>query len=324
MDQRLNAVVQGVIDGLVASGEEVGLQVAAYVDGKLVVDAWAGVADEKTGRPVDGDTLFTSWSTTKGFVATCLHILADRNLVDYDAPIADYWPEFSANGKERVTVRHALTHSAGIPQMPAGVTPEMMTDWDAMCAAIAAHEPLWEPGMKTGYHAWTFGWLIGEIIRRVDGRPVAQFAREELCQPLGIEDFYLGIPDAVEGRVALLRQITPAVEAEIEPSELLQRAIPPQVSSAEVVNRPDVRRASIPGGGGIMSARAIARHYAMLAGYGTLDGTRLLSAERIDAIRSLQTDACDEVLGGPIRKGLGYFLGGEEDQGGSTCLPGHH
>ena len=205
MDQRLNVLVQDLIDSLVASGEEAGLQVAAYVDGKLVVDAWTGIADEETGRPVDGDTLFTSWSTTKGFVATCLHILADRNLVDYDAPMAKYWPEFSANGKEQVTVRHALTHSAGVPHMPAGVTPEMMTDWDAMCAAIVAHEPLWEPGTKTGYHAWTFGWLIGEIIRRVDGRPVAQFAREELCRPLGIEDFYLGIPDAVESRVALLR-----------------------------------------------------------------------------------------------------------------------
>ncbi len=208
--------VQQIIDELVASGEETGLQVAAYVNGELVVDAWAGVADETTGRLVNGETLFTSWSTTKGFVATCLHLLADRDQVQYDTPVARYWPEFSANGKETVTVRDAITHRAGIPYMPTGVTPEMMTDWDAMCTMIAGHAPLWQPGSTVCYHAWTFGWIIGEIIR------------------------------------------------------------PPQVTSAAVVNRPDFRRASIPGGGGIMSARAIARHYAMLAGDGLLDGTRLL------------------------------------------------
>ena len=143
MQAGLNARVQDVIDRLVRSGEEVGLQVAAYVNGELAVDAWAGVADEATGRPVDGETLFTSWSTTKGFAATCLHILADRGRVDYDAPIATYWPEFAANGKAAATVRDALNHSAGVPQMPDGVTPEMMTDWDAMCSAIASYEPLW-------------------------------------------------------------------------------------------------------------------------------------------------------------------------------------
>src|SRR5438046_9078275 len=133
----LNERVRQVIDRLIESGDEVGLQVAAYVDGQLVVDAWAGVANEATGRLVDGDTLFTSWSTTKGFVATCLHILADRGHVDYDTPVATYWPEFGVHGKDVVTVREALTHRAGVPQMPEGVTPEMVTDWDAMSAAIA-------------------------------------------------------------------------------------------------------------------------------------------------------------------------------------------
>ncbi len=309
MKQELNDRVQALINILVESGQEVGLQVAAYVDGELVVDAWAGIADETTGRPVDGETLFTSWSTTKGFVATCLHILADRGLMDYDAPVATYWPEFAANGKEAVSVRHALTHMAGIPHMPEGVTPEMMTDWEAMCTAIAGHAPLWEPGARTGYHAWTFGWIIGELVRRVDGRSMAQFAREELCQPLDIADFYLGIPDAVENRVAPLRQEPAHSENAANFSSLTAQAMPPHVTTAEVVNRPDIRRASIPGGGGIMSARAIARHYAMLAAHGTLDGVRLLSPERVDLIRALQTDAVDEVLQVPIRKGLGYFLG---------------
>ena len=146
--QDLNDRIQKLIDGLIESGEEMGLQVAAYVEGELVVDAWAGLADEATGRKVTGNTLFTSWSTTKGFAATCLHLLADRGRVDYDTPIAVYWPEFAAHGKDKATVRHALTHSAGVPQMPEGVTAEMMTDWEAMCTAIAAQKPLWEPGAR--------------------------------------------------------------------------------------------------------------------------------------------------------------------------------
>ena len=319
MNETLNTKTRALLERLVATGEEVGLQTAATLDGQLIVDAWAGLADETTGRPVDGDTLFTSWSTTKGFVATCLHILADRGVVDYDTAVAHYWPGFAAHGKDKTTVRDALTHRCGVPQMPDGVTPEMMTDWDAMCAAIAGHEPLWTPGTKVGYHAWTFGWIIGEIVRRADGRPIAQFAQEELCQPLGLEGFYLGIPDAVEGRVARLRN-EPAPPGTAKPSELNLRAMPAHVTSARTVNRPDVRRASIPGGGGIMNARAIARHYAMLAGGGELDGVRVLSAERIDTIRALQTDAYDLVLDKALRRGLGYFLGGSEEAGGAIAM----
>lgn len=320
MQNDLNHLIQNLLNELVESGEEVGLQVAAYVDGRLVVEAWAGLADEATGRPVDGETLFTSWSTTKGFVATCLHLLADRGLVAYDNPVATYWPEFAANGKAAITVRQVLTHSAGIPHMPAGVTPDMMTDWTAMCTAIAGHAPLWKPGSRVAYHAWTFGWLIGEIIRRVDGRSIAQFARDEICRPLGIEDFYLGIPAEVENRVAPLRQARPPAGSLTEVSDLNLRVLPPQVTSARVVNRPEVRRAAIPGGGGIMTARAVARHYAMLADFGQWQGTRLLSAERVELSRSLQTDAWDEVLEARNRKGLGYMLGGRDEEGGDMRM----
>ncbi len=202
--------------------------------------------------------------------------------------------------------------------MPDDVTPEMMTDWDAMCTAIAALPPLWEPGTKTGYHAWTFGWINGEIVRRVDGRPIAQFAREELCDPLDIEGFYLGIPDECESRCATLRQADDHQRDFASLSGLAARAMPLHVTTAAVVNRPDVRRASIPGGGGVMNARAIARHYAMLAGYGELDGVRILSPERIDIIRALQSDAHDELFQERERMGLGYFIGGTEEEGGST------
>ncbi len=320
MIKGLNDRVQKIIDEMVESGEEIGLQVAAYIEGELVVDAWAGVTDDVSGQQVNGDTLFTSWSTTKGFVATCLHILVDRGLVEYDARVAAYWPEFAARGKEEITVRHVLTHSAGIPHMPEGVTPEMMTEWDVMCSAIAEHEPLWSPGTRTGYHFWTFGWIIGEIIRLVDGRPIAQFVQEEVCQPLGIDSFYLGIPEAVEDRVAPLKQEPTSDGAEAEPTELSLRVTPPHVTSAEVVNRPDVRRASIPGCGGIMNARAIARHYAMLASLGVLDGIRILSEERVNSIRALQTESPDEVYGIQIPKSLGYFLGGDVNQEWSRAM----
>ena len=312
MENSLNQWIQKLIDELITAGEEVGL----HVDGELVVDAWAGVADEASGRLVDGDTLFTSWSTTKGFVATCIHLLADRGRVDYDAPIATYWPEFAVNGKAPITVRHVLTHTAGVPQMPEGVTPAMMTDWEAMCTAIASHAPLWTPGTKVGYHAWTFGWIVGELVRRIDGRSLARFAQEALCQPLGITDFYLGIPDAVEARVAPLRQeFDPLANA----NPLTRQIMPPHVTSAAVVNRPDFRRASIPGGGGIMNARAIARHYAMLAGHGTVNGIRVLSSERVDLIRTCQTTGIPS-LGPPTRLGLGYQLGGAAEVGGDIAM----
>lgn len=320
MQGELNKAVQTLLDELVAAGDEVGLQVAAYVDGKLVVDAWAGVADEASGRKVDGETLFTSWSTTKGFVATCIHILADRAMLEYGAPVARYWPEFAANGKAQVTVLDLLTHRAGVPQMPDDVSAEMMTDWAAMCAALASHPPLWEPGTKTGYHAWTFGWLLGEVVRRVDGRPIEQFVQDELCAPLGIDGFFMGIPDAVADRVAILRQETAHLADVDNWNALKLRVMPPHVTTAEVVNRADVLRAVIPGGGGTMNARAIARHYAMLANFGELDGARILSRERVEMIRTLQTDDLDLVADTRIRKGMGYFLGGREENGGSMAI----
>ncbi|MGH2603706.1 MAG: serine hydrolase domain-containing protein [Dehalococcoidia bacterium] len=302
------AAVQTLLEEIVASGEETGLQAAAYLNGKLVIDAAAGIADLDTGRPVDGDTLFTVFSTSKGVTATCMHMLAERGQLDYDAPVSLYWPAFAAQGKERVTVRDALTHRAGVPQMPDGLTPEDICDWDGITAAIADLPLLWEPGTKTGYHAYTYGWILGEVLRRIDGRHIATFVQEEICAPLGMRDIYFGIPDDVEARVAPLIGESLTDNAGTEDT-LLPRAIPPHLApSARVHNRPDVRRASIPAGGGIMSARAVARHYAALIG--EVDGVRLLPAERIPIATELQTDDEDLAIGFPIRKALGYFLGG--------------
>ena len=328
MENGLSILVQQLLDKLVETGAEDALQVAVYVDGKLVVDAWAGVFDAGASATT-GDTLFTSWSTTKGFAATCIHLLAEAGALDYETPVAACWPEFGCHGKEEITIGQVLTHTAGIPQMPANATPESITDWEAMCKAIAAHEPLWPPGTRTAYHALVFGWIVGEVVRRIDGRLIAQLAREELCAPLGIDDFYLGIADEAEGRVATLRdeevssngeEASPNGASAPSPAAIRERAAPAHLMRAEVMNRPDVRRACYPGAGGIMNARAIARLYAMLGNGGSLDGRRLLSAERVEEISSLQTDAHDEVMGARVRKGLGFLLGGAADKGGDVRM----
>jgi CubicO group peptidase (beta-lactamase class C family) len=298
--------VQELLSRLVNEGAECGLQVAAYIDGALVVDAWAGLADAATCRPVDGRTLFPVYSTTKGIAATAIHQLVERGLLNYDTRLSDCWPEFAAHGKAQITLRQALNHTAGIPHMPRNIGFSERCDWDAMCAAIAGLEPRWQPGTRRVYHAMTFGWIIGEVARRVDGRPFARIIREEVCQPLGIEDLYVGIPDSAEPRVAML-------DAPGDPPPPFAGdeglAIPPWLGPLDlVINRPDVRRACIPASNGIMSARAIARHYAALLP-GGVDGIALLPPERVRVATQLQVLPGSQEQTPPIS--LGYWLMGE-------------
>ena len=261
----INGRVTEALEALIASGAESGLQVAAWHRGEQVVDAWAGLADVETGRPVDGDTLFTSFSCTKGVTATAIHLLVERGALAYDEPVAAHWPEFAQRGKQGVTIRHALTHRAGVPQMPEGTTPALMADWEHMCGAIAALEPLWEPGTRTGYHAYTFGWILGEVIRRADGRPINRFTQEEICGPLGLDGIHLGVSGADEGRVARLVDGPRADAPPPPPDALILRAIPPAVGIlAAPYNEPAVRRAALPAHGGLMNARSLARLYAAL------------------------------------------------------------
>src|SRR5262249_52681689 len=198
----LTARVQAVLDELVATGPELGLQVAAYQHGELIVDGWAGVTDQASWREVDGQTLFWASSVGKGVAATCIHVLADREQLDYDAPVARYWPQFAANGKQAVTVRQVLSHTAGVPYPPSGFDLPQFVDWDRTVAGIAALPLAWEPGSQTGYHNYTFGFIVGELVRRIDGRPIAEFLQTEVCAPLGIDSLFFGVPDAELGRVA--------------------------------------------------------------------------------------------------------------------------
>jgi CubicO group peptidase (beta-lactamase class C family) len=197
--------VQDAIDRLVETGAERGIQVAAYRDGELVVDAVAGVADPATGRLVTSATPFYNFSIVKGAASTIAHILAERGLFGYDTPVVDLWPEFGAHGKQSVTVRHVLNHSAGVPGIPLDTTLEDLCNWDKMCAAIADEELWWEPGTRVGYHAYTFGYIVGEIVRRTTGKPISTILREAVSGPLGVADeIYFGMPKSEHQRLARL------------------------------------------------------------------------------------------------------------------------
>ncbi|GHG38596.1 serine hydrolase domain-containing protein [Streptomyces zaomyceticus] len=302
--------VQTVLDELTESGAETGLQAAVYVDGELVVDAVSGVADPETGRPVTSDTPFWSASTGKGVTATVVHTLVEKGLFGYDTRIAELWPEFGVHGKENATVAHALTHSAGVPGLPGDITPDDLTDWDKMTSIVASAEPWWEPGTQTGYHAVTFGYLVGEIVRRATGKPISQVLLEEVSTPLGIsKELYLGVPQAEQGLLARLEDapIDPAAFGDMPEDFPLLKAAPPAIMpSASYGNRSDILASDIPAGG-TMTARGVAKMYAALLG--EVDGVRLVSQERLEQISAVAVDDLDQVVFAPSPKGLGYFLG---------------
>jgi CubicO group peptidase (beta-lactamase class C family) len=284
-----NDKVRAVLERLIDSGE-VGLQVAAYKDGKLVIDTWAGLADQDTGRPVDGDTIFPSFSSAKGPTATCIHIGVERGMLYYDDPIAKYWREFAARGKGAITVRHVLTHRAGLPDDPEAFDKDPL-DYDTICSELANTEPAYEPGSRTHYHGTTFGWLLAETLHRADGRRIDRFMQDEICGPLGIDSMFFGVPEDAEGRVATLYDHNPAM-------------------GRLRYNRSEFRRGVSPAGGLITNARSLARMYAALANNGELDGARILPGSRIDKATVLQTDAIDGRFKTATRKALGYWLAG--------------
>jgi CubicO group peptidase (beta-lactamase class C family) len=296
--QGLNQHVQAILDELVQDGREIGVQAAAYYRGELVLEACAGFMDPQTQRPVRPDTLFGVMSASKAIVATCIHVLVDRGLLDLDAPVCAYWPDFAALGKRAVTIRDVLTHSAGVPTNPAGYCHDWARNWDAMCARIADLAPEWPAGTRTGYHSLNYGWILGEVIRRVDGRLLDRFVQEELCEPLGMESLYMGVPECESYRTATL----------VVPSE--EDATSPMKALVESFNRQEIRRCVIPAVGVWANARSMAQHYAMLAADGALDCVRVLSPEAIERAARLQTDDVDAVYRMPIRKALGYWMGG--------------
>jgi CubicO group peptidase (beta-lactamase class C family) len=310
---------------------ERGVQVAAYLGPELIVDAWTGPADS-AGRPVTGDTLFPVFSVSKAISATALHLQAERGLVDYDAPVARYWPEFGCNGKERLLVSHVLSHQSGIPQMPEGVTPELLGDWEWMTARIAEFTPIFEPGTDSAYQSLVFGYIVGEIVRRTDpqGRRFGDFVRDELCAPLGITDLWFGLPDDLVDEVAELTSILSRERSATETPASVAAKPDAVAPDAHVHNLAVVKKADYPGAGGIMTARAAARVMALLANGGELDGVRLLSQARVRSFLTPRPngDKLDGVLFGggrvtaPIGVG-GYWLGGGTPLGGGEAILRH-
>ena len=321
MPKDLQNTIQTLLNTLVAEGRERGIQAAAYLDGKLVVDAWAGITDVRTGASVDGDSLFPVFSTTKGIFSTVIHILVERGKLEYDQPIARYWPEFAANGKEKITVRHALSHTSGIPYMPPDVSWEQTCDWDGMCRGVAQLKPYWAAGAKQIYHPVTFGWIVGEVARRADGRTVPQLLADEICRPLGMTRLFCGIPADLEPQTAFLELVpNPPVTAPPPPNDVSPSMMPLH----EWINRPAVRRAPQPGCSGIMSARSVARHYAALLP-GGVDGVELLPPSRVKIATEIQAPADGFDPNDAGRKGLGYQLGmGVGEMGKSPDAFGHN
>jgi CubicO group peptidase (beta-lactamase class C family) len=299
--------VQEAIDRLVEYGAERGLQVAVYRHGEQVVDAVAGLADPATGRPVTSDTPFFSYSIGKGVASTVVHVLAERGVLDYDMRIVELWPELGAHGKEKATIRHALSQSAGVPGLPPEVTVEDLCDWDKMCAIIADSEPWWEPGTTIGYHAVTWGYIVGEIIRRATGKPISQVLREEVAGPLGVADeLFFAVPESEQHRMARLEDAEGSEEMFGElPEDSPIFKLGPDLT-AEHANRADVRSANIPSGGTV-TARAVARMYAALLG--EVDGVRLISQERLREVSAVAMSGVDEIFGFPSSWGLGYVIG---------------
>jgi CubicO group peptidase (beta-lactamase class C family) len=293
-----------------AGGLEQGASVCVTRDGLAVVDLWAG--DASDGTPWASDTLVNVWSTTKTMAAICMLMAADRGIIDLEAPVADVWPEFKANGKERVLIRHVLAHSAGLPGWDPAIEPHDLADPEKVCAILAAQEGWWEPGTMSGYHAITQGYLEGEILRRATGRTLGQFFADEVAGPLGA-DFHIGLPESADGRVATL--IAPELAlGDINPlsgtpaDSIALRALASCPISGAEPNERWWRAAEIPAAGGTGNARSVGRVHSALACDGEVDGVRLLSVPMLDRILEEQTDGTDPVLGWPMRYGIGFGL----------------
>ena len=293
MDPQALRGIEGLFQRQIENGQHPGAALAVYRYGKLVLDLYGGLADQSTGRPVTEDTLFVIFSSSKPLAAACLYILRDRGKVDWDEPVATYWPEFAQNGKSGVTVRHIMTHQGGFPTTPPELTWDKWGNWDTVVRAMEEATPVYEPGTVLAYHSRNFGWLCGELVRRIDGRPISQFLREEVTTPLGMNDTYLGLPPSLEGRVSKVHAMEDCDQPDL----------------VDIYNKPEVHQAGQPAGGVITTGRDLARFFAMMVGGGTLDGVQILKPETIKEVTKLQVQGADRINGNYVRLCLGMALG---------------
>ncbi len=297
---------------------DVGASVAVTIGGELVVDLWGGYQDTAQVTPWERDTIINVFSTTKTMTCLSLLVLASRGLVDVDAPVERYWPEFGAAGKSNVLVRHLLSHTAGLPGWDQRLDSADLYDWDKVTALLASQETWWEPGSKSGYHAVTQGNLVGEVIRRVDGRSVGCFFAEEIAGPLGA-DFHIGLAQDHDHRVALVIPAAPLVfergggtsdggsAMESDRTSIPYRAANPRLRAEQSWELP-WRRAEIPAAGGHGNARSVALAQSVVSAGGSVRGVDLLSNEVIERIFDVQAAGRDLVLGIGVTFGIGYGL----------------
>ena len=313
---------------------DVGAAFSLYHHGKKVVDLWGGVVDEESGRPWAEDSIALVFSSTKGATAICAHLLAQRGELDLDAPVAQYWPEFAAAGKQDIPVRWLLSHQVGLPIFDNPLTVEKFLDWETPVKTLAAQSPIWEPGSAHGYHAATYGWLVGEVVRRISGKSLGTFFADEVAEPLGL-DFWVGLPENEESRVVPIMSVN-LQEDEIDEQALTEQRRQLRAAARDpesLLNRPSTKgvlepnsrayhAAEIPAGNGITDARSLARMYASLIGDG-VDGVRLLNDETVARASAEQVKGRDEVLQILTRFGLGFSLHSESSSLGQDGAFGH-
>ena len=311
---------EGVRDTFAANFDqhgEVGAAFSAYHHGEKVVDLWGGLADPATDAPWKEDTLILVFSTSKGATALCAHLLAERGELDLQAPVSRYWPEFAASGKGDMPVSYLLSHQAGLAWIDGTMTLDQALAWDPVIEALAGETPKWEPGTAHGYHATTYGWLVGEVVRRVSGKSVGTFFRDEVAEPLGL-DWYIGLPEELEPRVAPLIAIQRPDDPEI--AAVMDQFMGPETNLGkalgapggaftdfEVFNSRAVRAAEIPAANSVADARSIAKMYAAMVG--EVDGRRILGPEEMKLASTQVTSGPNLVLMGfDIQFGLGYMV----------------
>lgn len=301
--------VRELLSDQLAAGEELGASIAVELDGEQLVDVWGGYADSARQTPWSENTIVNVWSCTKTVTSLAMLMLVERGLVDVFAPVADYWPEFAANGKEAIEVRHLLSHTSGVSGWEQPFVVEDMYDWELSTARLAEQTPWWEPGTASGYHANNYGHLLGEVLRRVSGKSLKDFVRAEIAEPLGA-DFQIGASESDDERIAEIIPPPPLPFdlAALPPDDPMLKTMTGPVADASKANTTAWRRADMGGLNGHGNARSLARMLSAISTSGTANGVRLLSPETIELIFQEQADGPDVVLKVPLRWGIGYGL----------------
>ena len=312
-DERF-APVADVLSANLDAGKDVGASVCVVHDGQTVVDIWGGTIDDD-GTPWAEDTLINVWSTTKTMTALSALLLADRGELDFHAPVARYWPEFAANGKEAIEVRHLMAHTAGLASWAEPIEEADLYDWDKATSLLAAQAPMWEPGSASGYHALTQGYLVGEVIRRVTGgTTVGQLFAKEVAGPLGA-DFHIGTGPEHDHRVARVIPPPQTLTADLlamDPDSIVVKSLRNPALDASWSWSEPWRRAEIPAAGGHGNARSVARAQSVVSHGGEVNGVRLLSPAGVETIFERQMSGTDLVLQAPLTLGMGYGISSPE------------